>query len=225
MPRSQLTRTNGKRLTGQKRRTYNYPSKYYIKKWSTAPGGQNGGTITRIRQVTNLGYINTTNNGTDKCDTYAFRLADLPNHADYEAMYDMYRIVKVIVHFIPMFTQAAVSSTGQLMGTILYTAKDYNDINAPASADEVAAYQTCKFTSSLERHVRSIKPMLVAKTIPSGEDVAQTIPYSPDPNAWINIDNINEYYAGLKCALRGMINTAQGLWVEAEYHVEFKNIK
>ena len=72
MPRSQLTQTYGKRLTGQKRRNYNYPLKYYFKKWNQAPGGQNGGTITKIRQVTNLGFIQTTDVSGDAMDCYAF---------------------------------------------------------------------------------------------------------------------------------------------------------
>ena len=52
-----------------------------------------------------------------------------------------------------------------------------------------------------------------------------SIPYSPSPNAWLNIDNDNEYYAGIKVALRATTGYYQGFWVEAEYHVEFKNIK
>jgi len=233
MPRTQLTSTAGKygtsgyRLTGQKRRMYNYPSKYYSKKWSSAPGGQAGGTpITRIRQVTNLGFIQAST--TDFLDCYAFRLLDLPNHADYQAMYDMYRIVKVIIHFIPFYNTCPVSgSTGQNKASILYTAKDYNSIDAPANADVVASYQTCKFSSTLEKHVRSIKPLLVAKTIPPGADAAQTLPYSPPNNVWINIDNDNEYYAGIKVALRASASGGanNGFYVEAEYHVEFKNIK
>ena len=73
-----------KRLTGQKRRNYNYPSKYFVKKWNQAPGGQNGGTITKIRQVTNLGFIQTTDVSGDAVDCFAFRLRDLPNHEDYK---------------------------------------------------------------------------------------------------------------------------------------------
>lgn len=225
MPRSQLTQTYGKRLTGQKRRNYNYPSKYFVKKWNQAPGGQNGGTITKIRQVTNLGFIQTTDVSGDAVDCFAFRLRDLPNHEDYKYMYDMYRIVKVIVHFLPRYTNANISANGGIKTSILYTAKDYNDINSPANADEVAAYQTAKFSLSTEKHVRSIKPLLVAQTIPPEGETAQAIPYSPSPNAWINIDNDNEYYAGIKVALRATTGYYQGFWVEAEYHVEFKNIK
>ena len=69
----QLIVTYGKRLTGQKRRNYNYPSKYYFKKWNQAPGGQNGGIITKIRQVTNLGFIQTTDVSGDTVDCFAFR--------------------------------------------------------------------------------------------------------------------------------------------------------
>ena len=41
-------------------------------------------------------------------------------------------------------------------------------------------------------------------------ETAQAIPYSPSPNAWINIDNDNEYYAGIKVALRA--TTGYGGW-------------
>ena len=46
------------------------------------------------------------------------------------------------------------------------------------------------------------KPLLIAQTIPPVGAAAQAIPYSPSLNAWLNIDNDNEYYAGIKVALR-----------------------
>jgi len=226
MPRSQLTSTNGKsRLTGQKRRQYNYPSKYAQKKWNYAPYGQMGGSIiTRIQQVTYLGDVTAV--AADVLENYSFRLADLPNHTDFQALYDMYRIVKVVLFFTPLSNQSAFSATGSNRVGMMYTCKDYNSIDAPASVNEILSFQTCKFTPCYEKHVRSIKPQLVAKTIPPGEDIAQTIPYSPSGNPWINIDNESEYYASIKMGIvHSGSNTSLGFSVNAIYHVEFKNVK
>ena len=47
----------------------------------------------------------------------------------------------MIFHFFPRYTNANISANGGIKTSILYTAKDYNDINSPANADEVAAYR------------------------------------------------------------------------------------
>ena len=87
------------RFSGRKRK-FNQPSKWSNKRWSLAPGGQAGGAITKIQQVTNLGYITCTN--LDVTGQYEFKLSDLPNNTDFQGVFDMYRIVKVILHFIPL---------------------------------------------------------------------------------------------------------------------------
>ena len=55
------------------------------------------------------------------------------------------------------------------------------------------------------------------QTIPPAGAAAQAIPYSPSPTAWLNIDDDNEYYAGIKVALRATTGYYQGFWVEPEY--------
>ena len=90
---------NAPRFSGRKRK-FSQPSKWANKRWATAPTGQMGGAITRTQQVTNLGYITCTN--LDVTGQYDFKLEDLPNNHDFQTVFDMYRIVKVILHFIPL---------------------------------------------------------------------------------------------------------------------------
>jgi len=209
--------------SGQKRGRYNRNSKWSNKRWSTAPGGQSGGTITKISQVTNLGYITVTN--LDVVGQYEFKLNDLPNDTDFEGIFDMYRIVKVILHFIPLNNAIDIYGGNPVAvqsGGMLYTCKDYNDINNPATVNEVAAYQTCKFTPSYEKHVRSIKPLLV----PTDYVAGATIPFNPPNSTWVPIDKDEQPYAGIKYGINASPDgTRIKYQVIAQYHVEFKNIK
>ena len=108
----------------------------------------------------------------------------------------MYRIVKVILHFIPLNNAIDIyggNPPAVQSGGMLYTCKDYNDINNPATVSEVASYQTCKFTPSYEKHVRSIKPLLLAEDESGGN-----IPFQPANSTWVPITKDAQPYCGIK---------------------------
>jgi len=212
---------NAPRFSGRKRK-FNQPSKWANKRWATAPTGQMGGAITRIQQVTNLGHITVTN--LDVTGQYEFKLADLPNNTDFQGVFDMYRIVKVILHFIPLNNAIDITggvASGVQSGGMLYTCKDYNDVNNPATVSEVASYQTCKFTPSYEKHVRSIKPLLFAEDESGGN-----IPFQPANSTWVPINKDAQFYCGIKYGINASPDATRIKYqVIGQYHVEFKNVK
>ena len=212
---------NAPRFSGRKRK-FSQPSKWANKRWATAPTGQMGGAITRIQQVTNLGYITCTN--LDVTGQYDFKLEDLPNNHDFQTVFDMYRIVKVILHFIPLNNAIDIyggNPPAVQSGGMLYTCKDYNDVNNPATVSEVASYQTCKFTPSYEKHVRSIKPLLFSEDESGGN-----IPFQPANSTWIPITKDGLTYCGIKWGINASPDATRIKYqVIGQYHVEFKNVK
>lgn len=212
---SQSPQVRTKKVTGFKRKAD------YTSRWTKAPRGQMGGTIQKIQQVTNLGYLTITN--ADAFGAFSFKLADLPNSADLQGVYDMYRFVKIVVHFIPLNNAIDIkdpSSTLQAAG-VLYSSKDYNDVTVPVNASEVASYQTCKFTPTYDKHIRSIKP----KLIPQDLESQAVINFTPT-NPWVPTVNDNAIWAGLKFAINHSPDNSRIKYqVLCYYHIEFKNVK
>lgn len=200
------------------------PRKKFKSKWSTAPRGQMGGNVPyNIQQTTNFGYITATN--ADVHNTYTFKLQDLPNHADLEATFDSYRFKKVVIHFVPLNNSVPIYDGGNApaveSGGIIGTAKDYNDANAPATANEVFSYQNCKFSPTYQTHVRSLKPKLLIQ-----EDAGfGSFGFNPT-NPWVpTVYNALEW-CGIKYSiLHSPDNTRIKYQVICVYHIEFQNVK
>ena len=215
-------------MLGKKRQFYNNSlarSTFKTRKtskWSTAPRGQMGGNVPySIQQVTNFGYITATN--ADVHNAYTFKLNDLPNHADLEATFDQYRFKKVVIHFIPLNNVLDIkdATPASQSAGMLGTAKDYNDANAPATANEVFSYQNCKFSPTYERHVRSLKPKLLIQ-----EDGGfGGFGFNPT-NPWVPTAYNAVEWCGVKYSiLHSPDNTRVKYQVMCVYHIEFQNVK
>lgn len=71
----------------------------------------------------------------------AFKLNDLPNFAEFQALFDTYRIWKVEVMFIPKYSMSDYSSGGTAYGLpTIYAAADRNDSTVPATINELCEY-------------------------------------------------------------------------------------
>lgn len=76
---------------------------------------------------------------------YQFQLNQLPNYQEFTALFDMYRINKVVVRLIPTATQVLVNSDANSEECPLaYAAIDYNDATSPADANEIKQYGNCR---------------------------------------------------------------------------------
>ena len=70
-----------------------------------------------------------------------FRLSYLPNHTEYVALFDCYKIWKVEVTFIPRYNSAEFGALTMI--PTIYVASDRTDSVAPSTVNEVCEYATC----------------------------------------------------------------------------------
>jgi len=76
---------------------------------------------------------------------YDFRLNYLPQSGEFTALFDAYKIWKVDIQFIPKYNSSDFSTGGAGFGLpTMYVAEDRNDVNPPASINELMEYNTCK---------------------------------------------------------------------------------
>lgn len=149
-----------------------------------------------------------------------FRLDLLPNYTEFTNLYDQYKILGVAVTFLPKQTQSV--SIGNVnnadASARIFTAIDYNDVNPPATVDELREYQNAKYTSALRRHTRYIRA-------PKVQDQGST--YIPG-NPWIDTTSPGKYYFGLKYGIEPInssTTTSMNVGLELTYYLAFKQVK
>lgn len=111
--------------------------------------------------------------------------SDIPQFASFAALFDAYKIAKVVVKFVPQTTQyTMVSNPGSTPVTTtaqqqyLNTAIDLDDSSIPTSLQEIMEYETFLSTPAYKNHKRVFVPrmsQLAFKT--SGTTVAYTQAY------------------------------------------------
>lgn len=75
---------------------------------------------------------------------YDFQLNFLPNSAEFSALFDVYKIWKVDVMFIPKYNTSDFSTGGAGFGLpTIYITEDRNDAVLPASVAELQEYNSC----------------------------------------------------------------------------------
>lgn len=93
---------------------------------------------------------------------YDMFFSNVPNYANYNNLYDMFRIKKFTVTLTPTATYNSLyQATGA--GPILYNAHmhsaiEYGTLVNPAAVTDLQQYQTYKKTQSLRTHKRTIYP-------------------------------------------------------------------
>lgn len=147
----------------------------------------------------------------------AFFLSDLPVSSDFINLFDQYRIVGVDLHCCP---RANINSTTD--GTrysIFHYAKDFTDVTAPASNQDIYQYSDAKRVNAQnirEFHIK-LKPQ-AAETYWSG--LTATGYGAAREGAWINTSSPSVQHYGLKWAW--MCNYPTFIDVYCTFQLEFK---
>jgi len=189
-----------------------------MSKRRTAPPSQNINRIVKMKRHCDFLNIPLTNIG-GAAGAFTFELSDLPAYTELTALYDQYRIDGVLLTFYPRQTSVTNNTLfDQVKGEAkLFTCIDYNDLNPPATADEVRQYESCKVTSLIKEHTVYVKKPLFVNT--SGQNTSDFVSTANPSTRWYGC----KYYAeppGMTSA------TAQFFYsVEAVFYLSFKNIK
>lgn len=157
-----------------------------------------------------------------------FQLADVPGYTEFTALFDQYRITKVVMKMMPQTREwvnqqdpAAFRVTG-FLATIL----DFDDSVAPASIAAMQQYDNFKYQNVAcgEDHVRVVYP----RTDSSALVAAGT--YTGSTNAggsWIDCGTPTTVQFGIKYGLSAyLISTmVQRYDIMFQYWLEFKHLR
>lgn len=158
--------------------------------------------------------------GVDNFTSLKFSLSQIPNHSEFTALYDQYKICMVKAELIPQFDNANVgSSTSTNVITQNYSVLDYDDIGTPTSMDQLMQYQNCKRTPSTRILKRVIKPRFASELFNTGIASA----YRPTRGfVDCNYDTVEHY--GMKFGFASNPQ-AQKYGLKMTFYLAFKNVR
>jgi len=90
-----------------------------------------------------------------------FTLDSLPQYTDFTKLFDMYRITKVEIDWLPEYTELTDAAlVSNAVNVRFNSAVDLSDEAAPASVAEILQYQQLVSTGITKPHSRSWKPTI-----------------------------------------------------------------
>lgn len=215
-----------------RKRTYRRKRPTYRRKTYRRTGyrkNSNKGKMPTYLFKRNVELLNVPSDVVDTFGSYTFTLADLPDFAEFSAMFQMYRINMVKVSFIPLSsaTTAGVGADGyntqSRFANRLFTIIDKNDSIPPTSMDQMRQDSTLKWSPNNRIHKRIIYPKLVSGVTQSSGTVILAS-YNVSGNPWVNTvaSSADAPYFGLKWGLEASVANPQAYRVEATYYLQFK---
>lgn len=166
----------------------------------------------------------TASSAADVYGSNVFSLNAIPNHTEFTALYDQYKINMIKIQYIPRGNSTDIqtgTTTGQSTG--LFTVLDYDDNNVPTSIDELMQYQNMKMSRSHQIHKRIIKPLARINVVGSlGAGVNGMYGHR---NPWIDCNSPNVPHFGIKYAIQQVPNGSQIYDVKIDYYLAFKNVR
>jgi len=153
------------------------------------------GVHTFIRKVHS--QLTLTNTNDQDGSLMFFQLYQLPNYSDFTNLFNEFKINKISVQFIPRVTSHGITdveSTDPAVVALLATYVDKNDLTSPASMNEIYENQNCKVTRGSQMHTRTFVPHVRLE----GPDATSASYAITNKNCWINVDNKEVYWLGLK---------------------------
>jgi len=87
---------------------------------------------------------------------YQFKLSDLPNYAEFTALFDEYMIYSVKLVFMP--TAQTVNTGSSVLVPWAITVVDTDDNNTPSTYEELLEYPAARITTMSKKIVKRIYP-------------------------------------------------------------------
>jgi hypothetical protein len=153
--------------------------------------------------------------------SYGFTLGQLPDASNFIGLYDEYRINKVIIKFIPKYTDVILNTAGvNASMQQLHTAIDYDDSLALPSAtalNEITQYQSHKFTQGNRIHTRVLVPKIELSVGGGGQ--------APKSRQWLDCDNSTVLHNGVKVFIP-RLNVAATVFYDVQIttYLSFRNV-
>lgn len=152
---------------------------------------------------------------------YDYQLAYLPGYTEFTALFDQYRIDKVVVKLTPHYNVGFPAAN--VTYPRLYAAVDYSDKGVPASLNELRQYANCTITPAFKGITRTFVPKC-AQALYSGVFTS----YGSVSKGWVDVNSPSVQFYGLKLGLDpGEVGQTalQGYFIDVTAHVSFRNPK
>jgi hypothetical protein len=164
-----------------------------------------------------------------------FKLTDLPNYAEFTALFDQFRIKTVVIKWTPKQSAAMLmpyDATGAVGKTIIpsiWGAPDYDD-DTPASTEALKQYSHAKWWPITKPHTEVIHPRVTAEVY-QGVTSAYAAANGP---TWVDCAYPDTLFYGYKATIEKDSTTAvvdeddvPHFYVQREilYYLEFKNTR
>jgi len=163
-----------------------------------------------------------------------FMLSDLSSYTDFTALFDQYKVDKVVLRIIPYCTGsqtgAAYSSGSGQTGVLLHDVVDFDDVTLPAGSDagvqSLREYQNYRCTNLLMGGApltKTFVPRIAVGAYSSGAFGG----YKNDPFSWSDCASPNIQGYGYKAIFEVCSSgVALGLMmkVEADVYLSFRNV-
>jgi len=94
----------------------------------------------------------------DTVIAYYFALSSLPSYTDFTSLFDQYRILEVILTFMPYSNSAVTTTVSSAFPGLIATWMDFDDANLPANIAEGQQYDSYQRNAGTEPFARVIKP-------------------------------------------------------------------
>lgn len=185
----------------------------------TSRYNKRGQKIYLYKRTADLGTI-TANNLAFQGYGYDFSLSQVPNFAEFQQLYDQFKINGIKIVFVPQMTENISLGTinNPYANSRMFTCIDYTEATPPGSLNDIREYQSCKWTSILRTHKRYFRPRII--------DASAT--YNPG-KPWLSTDTgrgVQHY--GIKIGIEPMFSTtttSMTFRVEAKFYMSFKTVK
>lgn len=150
----------------------------------------------------------------------SFALSGVPAYTEFTALYDVYKLTRVRIEFIPRYSAPELGSAASRRQ--FFTAIDYDDANsAGLDISTILERSSVKRTTNTSKHVRTLIPKVAKPIYQDGISTA----YGPG-RSWIDCAQAAVPHYGLKWVLENASNASSLMSYDAyvTYYVSFKNV-
>jgi hypothetical protein len=142
---------------------------------------------------------------------FLFRLSNLPSFTDFTNLFDMYRITKVEIEWLPEYTELTDAAlVSNAVNVRFNSCVDISDAAAPGTVAQILQYQNLKTSSITKPHKQTFVPaFLMGGLVPC--------------TCWLPTSNPAENHYGVKVAIEPT-GVPMNFTSKVKIHVECANV-
>lgn len=183
------------------------------------PRGARVPNLHHFKRVAQLTAINASSSG-NVIGSLAFTFSQIPNNAEFTALFDQYRINKIKLQLIPNFTGSDLNPTSSVVALPnIWSVIDYDDNTSPANLNDLLQYPNVRMTRGQRIHTRYWTPAV-------GTDVGGVASASQKYKQWIDMSTTSIEHYGFKYFIDQLNTGPVGTWrVFATFYFSCKGVR